>query len=93
MRNIFGLCILFLLFSSFNLHGQTINKDAEEMVNKGLVAYKNKDFNSVVINYTKEIELDPTSSYAYNFRGDANKSLGKTKEAEADIANAKELEK
>ena len=50
MRNIFGLCILLLLFSSFNLHGQTINKDAEEMVDKGLVAYKNKDFNSVVIN-------------------------------------------
>jgi len=79
MRNIFGLCILLLLFSSFNLHGQTINKDAEEMFNKGLVAYKNKDFNSAVINYTKAIELDPNNSYANNFRGDAYKSFGKPK--------------
>jgi tetratricopeptide (TPR) repeat protein len=46
-----------------------------------------------ILDYTKAIELDPMYALAHNNRGNAYKAFGKTKEAEADFAKAKELEK
>ena len=67
--------------------------EAIESLKKGINAFKNQDFNSAIIYFTKAIEFNPKHADSYNRRGDAYKALGKTKEAEADFAKAKSLEK
>ena len=68
MRKLFSLCVLVVLISSSNGYGQSINKEAEEAFDKGYKAYKNKDFDSAVIYYTKAIEIKPNSA-VYYYRG------------------------
>jgi Flp pilus assembly protein TadD len=93
MRKLFSLCVLVILASSFYGYGQTTNKAAEAALTKGINAAENNDFNTAIINYTKAIELDPKNANAYRNRGIAYKALGKTKEADADFAKAKALQK
>ena len=71
----------------------TTNKEAEAAQIKSNNAFENKDFDSAIINFTKAIELDPKNAFAYFNRGVVFKALGKTKEANADFAKVKELEK
>ena len=81
-----------ILASSFYGYGQSTNKSAEEAFEKGAKAYKNKDFNSAIINYTKAIELDPKYAKAYSNRGLAYSDLKKHEEAIADYTIAIELD-
>ena len=93
MRKIFSLCVLVVLTSSFYGFGQSTNKAAKEAYKKGIDAAVSNDLNSAIINFTKAIELDPKFAFAYNNRGVVYIALGKTKEANADFAKVKELEK
>ena len=59
---------------------------------RGLAYYQLKNYLKVIADCTNSIELNPKSQ-AYSLRATAHKALGKTKEAKADFAKAKELEK
>ena len=65
------LLILFIFLFSYTSYSQT----AEEYFNSGLEKMKNGDFSDAIEDYTKAIELSP-SSHSYNNRGDAKKKLG-----------------
>lgn len=59
---------------------------------RGLAYYQLKNYFKVIADCNNSIKLDPKSQ-AYSLRAAAYKALGKTKEANADFAKAKELEK
>ena len=59
---------------------------------RGLAYYQLKNYFKVIADCNNSIKLDPKSQ-AYSLRAVAHKALGKTKEANADFAKAKELEK
>ena len=59
---------------------------------RGLAYYQLKNYFKVIADCNNSIKLDPKSQ-AYSLRAAAHKALGKTKEAIADFAKAKRLEK
>lgn len=72
MIRLFSFCFVVFLAGSFNLVGQTTNKEAEDALAKGLKAYENNKVEAAIKLYTKAIKLDPDFAEAYYNRGEAN---------------------
>ena len=52
-----------------------------------------KKYTDAITDYTKAIELEPADAKLFNNRANAYKAMGKDKEAEDDLAKAKNLTK
>ena len=76
----------------FDINGKSISPvTAIAFFNTG-VTYENLGYLDYAVNaYTEAIRLNPQDPLSYQYRGDAYQALGKSTEAEADFAKAKEL--
>ena len=64
---------------------------AETAYNRGWDYAEQGDYENAIEEYDEAIRLDPQLALAYHVRGLAYQRLGKSTEAELDIAKAKEL--
>lgn len=65
---------------------------SDNFVSRALIKKKAKDYTGVVEDCSQAISLNKNSSYAYQFRGEANAELSDFKEAIADLEKAIEIE-
>ena len=81
--------------ADFEKTKDVIPKYADAFYYRGLVNHQFKKHQEAISDFNSAIEfnVDPNNAGAYYVRAAAYKSLGKTKEAEADFAKAKSLEK